>query len=191
MGSIINKIYWKRTCLIGDAILPYIDSGTSVLDFGCSTMDVSRYVSSKKKINLTGLDVTYYDIKDVNFIKYNGGKLPFNDGEFDVVLALFVLHHTDDPAFYLDELIRVSKSKILICEDTYVNKIEKTINMVADWILNYPYGRCDVAVNFKSLDEWKQLFYQRKVELKILKRFYPHPFPLIPTRNMIMELRKT
>lgn len=190
MGSVIEKIYWKRTRLIGDAILPYVDADNSVLDFGCSTMEVTRYISSKKKIHLTGLDTTNYGIKDANFIKYNGGRLPFNDGQFDVTLALFVLHHTNDPIFYLDELIRVSKSKILICEDTYVNKIEEIINLAVDWILNYPFGVGNVAVNFKSLDEWKRLFFQRKVKLVSLERFYPHPFPFVPTRNIIMELRK-
>jgi len=188
--AIIEKLYWKRTKLIGDAILPFINAGDSVLDFGCSTMAVSKYVSSKKEISFTGLDTTDYDIKDAGFIRYDGGRLPFDDNQFDVVFALFVLHHTDDPVFYLDELIRVSKSRLVVCEDTYVNKIEEIINVVVDWILNYPFGGGDVAVNFKSVEEWKNLFKQREVKLATLKRFYPHPLPFIPTRNMIMELRK-
>jgi ubiquinone/menaquinone biosynthesis C-methylase UbiE len=47
--------------------------------------------------------------KNINFVKYYGGKLPFKDNQFDATAALFVIHHTDDPEFYLKELIRVTK----------------------------------------------------------------------------------
>jgi len=186
---IFNKIYSYRTRYIGDALLPFIEKNCSLLDFGCSTMAVTRYIAPKKNIKLFGIDVDKYDIKDAEFIHYKGGKLPFKDNEFDIVMSIFVLHHTDNPDFYLDEIIRVAKKKIIICEDTYKNKIEEMFTKGADWIFNYLYLD-EIALNFKSVDEWKKLINQRNVKIKSFTRFHPYVLPFIPIRNVIFEIEK-
>lgn len=182
----------KRAHLLGEKILPFIQEEESVLDFGCSTMAVSKYIASKKKISLTGIDTIDYNIQDANFIKYNGGRLPFNDEQFDVVLSLFVLHHTDDSPFYLKELIRVSKRKIILCEDTYKNRIEEILVKLMDYFYNFNLFKNidERATNFKSVKEWNELFEKNKVNIKTFKRISTFPFFFIPTRNVIIELWK-
>lgn len=123
--ALLNKPLKKRVEKIGDELLDFIKEGDTILDFGCGDMSLSKYLLSQKTIFLTGVDNVDYNVNDVNFVKYDGGRLPFNDNKFDVVFAIFVLHHTSGPEFYLRELIRVSKKKIVICEDTYTNKREE------------------------------------------------------------------
>jgi ubiquinone/menaquinone biosynthesis C-methylase UbiE len=182
----------KRAQLLGEKILPFIQEGESVLDFGCSNMMVSKYIASKKKISLTGIDILDYKIQDADFIKYEGGRLPFKDEQFDVVLSIFVLHHTDNPTFHLQELIRVSKRKIILCEDTFKNKIEENLTQLMDWMYNRTLvsNINDRATNFKSVKEWNELFEKNKVTVKNYKRIIPFPFFFIPTRNVIIELSK-
>ena len=42
------------------------------------------------------------------FVKLNSKKLPFNDKEFDFVIASHVLEHVEDPKLFIKELERVS-----------------------------------------------------------------------------------
>src|SRR5262249_50991938 len=74
--------------------------------------------------NLTGVDVAEEALKiakrdnpAVNYVRYDGLRLPFNDAAFDCVLAICVTHHVPPaqwPAFY-KELARVLKPGGLLC----------------------------------------------------------------------------
>jgi len=187
--SFVENMNQKRTELMTDILLPYLNQGDSVLDFGCGSMRLSRYISTKIKIDLTGIDIRDYDINDAKYVKYPGGKLPFKDNEFDVVLSIFVLHHTDKPEYYLEELARVSKKKIILCEDVYTNRFGKVLTKFIDWVTNAPYKR-EAGNNFKKVEEWKKLFKKNNLEITTLKRFYPHPVPLIPSNNVLMVVNK-
>ena len=190
---IYKKYLLKRAQIVGDQLIPFIKEGDQVLDFGCSIMFTTKYVLSRKKILLTGIDVVNYknlSDKKIKFVKYDGSKLPFKDNQFDVVITLFVLHHTDDPEFYLKELIRVSKKTILICEDSYINKFERAITKLICWSANYISGDKNLNRNFKSIKEWKQLFTKCNVKLIERKRFYPYIIKTIPTRNILFVLQK-
>lgn len=189
MNPILKHLNLKRAQMVGDKILPLIEDGDSVLDFGCGSMVISKYISSKRNIDLTGVDVIDIKIKDARYVKYDGGKLPFEDNQFDVVIAIFVLHHTDNPDFFLNELRRVSKKKIILCEDTYTNEIGKIVTKLFDWICNVPFRSC-VGKNFKSILEWKYLFKKNILTLMTLKRIYLYPIPFLPIKNVIMELKK-
>ena len=176
----------KRAEMIGEQLLPYVQENDSILDFGCSYMTISKYMQSQKKISITGIDISDYKVEDANFVKYKGGKLPFDDNQFDVVFSIFVLHHTDNPDFYLKELIRVSKRTIIICEDSFTNIIGKMLTILVDLILNFPF----YGTKFKSLNEWKELFKNNSVKLIEYKRIYIVLFPSFIRLNVLMELKK-
>jgi len=85
------------------------------LDIGCGTGNVlsilSRSVSVK---NLYGIDISDYfisDIKEDFQVKtFDGEKIPFDDGYFDVVGSFTVLEHVKEPQSFLEEQLRVLKS---------------------------------------------------------------------------------
>ena len=186
-----SRIAKLRARNIGEALLPYLKSGDEVLDFGCGSMTVARHIISKKKVKITGVDVVDYLKEDFKFIKYDGGKLPFKNDSFDTVIAAFVLHHTENPEFYLKELKRVSRKKIILMEDTYKNFLEKALTYIVDFIANKMiHSGVKVPFNFKSISEWRELFKKHKLKLTKMKRFYSHYHFILPTRNVIMILKK-
>ena len=188
--KVANKSLKNRAKIIGNKLLGFINEGDSILDFGCGEMSISKYIGSQKSVSVTGIDTSNYFIKEENYIKYEGGRLPFDDNKFDVVMAIFVLHHTSDLDFYLKELIRVSKNKIIICEDTYVNKKEEIFTKYSCYFSNILIGSLDMKRNFMSVSEWKDFFTNYNVKLQSFERFYPSKlkFPFI--RNVIIELKK-
>lgn len=87
----------------------------AVLDLGCGVGAYHRLLSPKFR-NLTGLDISPRSIDyakrtnpDVTYRVYDGGRLPFDDGAFDVAFASCVLHHVPvgDWAGFASEMARV------------------------------------------------------------------------------------
>ncbi len=189
--KLFQSLIKKRAMLIGEQVLPFIKDNDNILDFGCGDMAISEYISNNKKVEITGMDTVDYNSGKFTFIKYKNGELPFRDNEFDVTLAVFVLHHTDNPSFYLRELSRISSNRIILIEDIFNNRFEQIITYIVDWIGNHIESwSVIIPFNYKSIEEWKELFNENNIKLNHIKRFYPHPIPNIPTRNIIMVLEK-
>lgn len=66
-------------------------------------------------------------INKEDVVIYDGVKIPYKDGEFDVVLCDYVIHHTPDPQLFMTELYRVVKpgKLLVIIEQTYTSLFQK------------------------------------------------------------------
>ena len=92
----------KRTSI--DFINSLISNNTKwkVLDIGCGfrANENATVIADIKDLS------EYY--KNKKFIKIESKKLPFNDKEFDFVIASHVIEHIDDFEFFVKELERIS-----------------------------------------------------------------------------------
>lgn len=102
-----------------DAILDRIEQlskGASVLDVGSGRGYLSRLLTQK------GLEVTGIDLREptapnagFDFVRGDiGGKLPFADNAFDLVISTHVMEHVKFPAALAAEMWRVSKSAVWV-----------------------------------------------------------------------------
>lgn len=96
--------------------------GARFLDVGCGTgnrsMKIAQHYGVRELVGLDGstasLDVARQVASDEGFDRFTPVEgdvlhLPFEDGEFDVVISWGVLHHTSDPYRGLSEMVRVCK----------------------------------------------------------------------------------
>jgi SAM-dependent methyltransferase len=90
----------------------------SVLEVGCGTGAVlAELVRRKIGQRHVGIDMTnpqeHLDplvrTLGIEFLQYDGGRLPFPDQSFDLVYASHVVEHVPDPRGFLAELQRVAK----------------------------------------------------------------------------------
>jgi SAM-dependent methyltransferase/glycosyltransferase involved in cell wall biosynthesis len=97
-------------------------SRLSVLDVGCGTGTTDQFLVDHVG-SLCGVDVSEEmlalarrHVTDASYEWYDGEKLPFPDGSFDVAIAVCVLHHvpTSNRAKFVSELNRVTRDKGLI-----------------------------------------------------------------------------
>ena len=93
----------KRTSKIHIEKILSENPNWKVLDIGCG-YDANKYATTISDI----LDLSNH-YKDKSFVKITEKKLPFNDKEFDFVIASHVAEHVEDVSFFLDELARIGK----------------------------------------------------------------------------------
>ena len=73
-----------------------------IADIGCG------YSANKNASVIADIQDLSNFYKGKNFIKISGKKLPFNDKEFDFVIASHVIEHVEDFEFFVKELERIS-----------------------------------------------------------------------------------
>ena len=127
----------RKVEVLEKILLPEVGplGGLSVLDVGCGTgttdrffwprvgslhgVDVSEEMLTKARINVPGAEYRWYD----------GEKLPFPDGSFDVVMTICVLHHVPiSKRFkFVSEMTRVTRSEgvVAIFEHNPVNPLTR------------------------------------------------------------------
>ena len=73
-----------------------------VLDIGCG------YTANENATTLCDVIDLQEQYPDKKFVKLESKNLPFNDKEFDFVIASHVLEHVENPEFFINELQRIS-----------------------------------------------------------------------------------
>lgn len=75
-----------------------------ILDFGCGTGTSTPYFKKYfRKSKLTGVDVSNSSLEiaksrfgDVDYVQFDGSKLPYKDNSFDIIFTACVFHHIDE-----------------------------------------------------------------------------------------------
>lgn len=94
---------------------PPIDRNVNILDYGCGTGVLQEEFEEKFKAKGFGIDVSkkainYCKKRGLNRIKlFNGKKIPFKSGYFNLATAIDVLEHIEDDLGALREIKRVLK----------------------------------------------------------------------------------
>ena len=140
-----------------------------VLDLGCGACCNSSILESM------GYQVTSLDVVNQSVCKrpelYDGKKIPYDDGSFDIVLCSFVLHHAPNWYDLLNEMKRIGK---------YIIIIENTPEISLDyWFIKIhsqsEWGNCLEC--FKTNDEWLEIFRNLNLQVQNIKRISRWYFP--------------
>lgn len=93
--------------------------GKKILDAGCGNGGISiAFAMAGAEVSGVEIEKELYEISVAHaeslgvhpkFYLYDGSRLPFEDNTFDYAVSASVLEHTDDPAHYLREILRVVK----------------------------------------------------------------------------------
>jgi SAM-dependent methyltransferase len=85
----------------------------SLLDVGCRGCELKAFIDNKN-IQYFGLDLIQNSKNSVDYVLNISTGFPFNDGQFDYVVALDLLEHVDDFQNCLNEMLRISKKTIIL-----------------------------------------------------------------------------
>ena len=105
----------RRARILAEHLSSLIPHSTTLLDVGCGDGRLSaRILESRGDIVIKGVDVLARSQSYFPVDLFDGQTIPADDGSFDVVMFVDVLHHTEDPMILLREAARVARRHIII-----------------------------------------------------------------------------
>lgn len=168
--TIINQTVRNERCyqMVQEYIL-----GESVLDYGCGKGLLGEKIKAELKKKVVLVDTIDFNKSELplSLIDSNG-LTKLESKTIDTSIAYLVLHHMNNPFSGLNELSRVTKSRIILMEG-YIEKEEYLhINQTIDWFFNRILlgVNMNVPLNFLKLTEWEVLI--EEVGFKISKIQY-------------------
>jgi len=171
---------------IADYLVELLPEEGRVLDVGCGTGKISRLVAERNpKLSVEGIDVLAQPKAEVEVKLFDGANIPFDDGVFDAVTFVDVLHHTDNHAQLLKEAFRVSKGPVIVKDHICSGRLAFVILEFMDWVGNRSLGIQSIH-NYLSRELWMELFNEIgaiEPQMTMVKGLYSFPFSLIFERN--------
>lgn len=161
----------------------FLRSGESMLSVGDGDGYISLRIQEKTGVEIQGLDILAYPkyrVPGIPLHLYDGKEaIPFPDNSFDICTGVFVLHHCPDIKFTLQEMIRVSRKKLIIIEDVFNNRLEHFWLKLFDLVENRTFSaQMPIPFNFRNLRGWSKLFTSFDLQLIHSAQFQALPLPV-------------
>ena len=178
------------------------DNNLKCLDFGCGEKPFNSFFLEMGLQKIISCDIEQNSKKDVDIvIDRKIPKLPFGDGEFDVIFALDVFEHINNLELTIIELKRVLKTNgYIICSMPFLYRVHEAPNdyrrFTFEGIKNYFQKKDFEILKFKTLGDVYDVthtiinegIFSKNLITKILKRILIYQIKiskfLIPSKNI-------
>lgn len=180
---------------IGRKLAPHLAPGSRVLDLGSGTGQISRWLARRVGIHPTLADVVEYGnrVRDFPFIRMTDAlHMPVEDGAFDTVIMLFVLHHMDrreDQERLVAEAARVTHRRLVVIEDTPTSTVDRWFNVAWDWVLNLRHG-VPTPFTFRGAEEWRDVFVRTGLRVRATETYRARWPSLMTYHHTLFVLEK-
>jgi SAM-dependent methyltransferase len=171
-------VFRRRVRVLSAHLASFLPRGARVLDVGCGDGLIAKLIlDARPDIELSGIDVFVRPDTHVRVDPFDGRTIPYQDGSFDVVMFVDVLHHTADPLVLLREACRVARGAVLLkdhCQDGWM--AGPTLRFM-DWIGNARHGVV-LPYNYWPEQRWLEAF--RSLGLVVAencRRLHLYPWP--------------
>lgn len=166
---------------------PLIPRGASLLDIGCGDGKLARGIASTRRdIAVQGVDVVLRRTSEIPTQIYEGRRVPYPDGAFDISMLIDVLHHAEDPTHLLREASRVSRGGVLVKDHVAESALDQWILRSMDYIANARHG-LRLPQRYWSWPEWSAVFEElglHRMETIELVKLYPGAANLVFGRKL-------
>lgn len=158
LSKLHAPVYRKRLEVLIDLLIPHLREGDAILDVGCGSgqlaFELMQRASGKGiRVHVAGLERFPRGGEPIPVNHYDGGRFPFSNDTFDLVIVADVLHHEIDPDALLRECIRVSRRIVVIKDHQLSGPLAQARVSFMDWAANAPYGVA-CLYRYKTPGQW-------------------------------------
>lgn len=159
-------IYNRRLDTLCELIQTFIKKHgcTEILDVGAGDGKLDKMIMSVTPCEITGVDILIRENTFIPIEQYDGKHIDKEDGSIDAVMAVDVLHHTDDPTELFKELCRVSGKYIIIKDHTVHGPISYLKLRLMDYVGNKRFN-VRLPYNYLTSTKWNQLFDENDLDV--------------------------
>ena len=190
--NVINKahaefIHGRRVRQLCKHLSALIAPDSTVLDVGCGDGLLAHLITEKRAdIEVHGVDVLVREKTYFAVDKFDGKTLPYAENEFDTVMFVDVLHHTENPLILLHEAVRVAKKAIVLKDHTQNGLLAHSTLRLMDYVGNKHHG-VELPYNYWTQTQWEQAITELNLTKEVWHKdlaLYPQPANLIFGRNL-------
>lgn len=168
----------RRAGILAAHVAPLVPDGAAVLDVGSGDGLIDRLIRERRPdVTIRGIDPLVRPKTHIPVTAFDGGRIPFGDASFDVVMFIDVLHHTADPEILLREGRRVARTAMILKDHTCDGFLADARLRFMDRIGNAGHG-VPLPYNYWPERRWHDAF--ERIGLKPLvwrKRLGLYPAP--------------
>ena len=151
-------VFDRRTRVLSERLAALLPENATVLDVGCGTGLIDRLIAEHRPdVNITGVDLIVRPETQIPVTQFDGKRIPFDDGAFDVVMFVDVLHHTENPEILLAEANRVANRAVVLKDHTRDGLLAGPTLRFMDWVGNAPHG-IPLPYNYWPERRWREAF---------------------------------
>jgi SAM-dependent methyltransferase len=153
-----SHIHGRRVRVLSNLLTDFIPQSTEVLDVGCGDGLLAHLVMQKRPdIKIRGIDVLVRSKTYLSVEAFDGTVIPGADKQFDVVMFVDVLHHTDDPMILLRQAVRVARKAIVIKDHICDGLFAASTLRLMDWVGNAHHA-VSLPYNYWPQQKWLEAF---------------------------------
>jgi SAM-dependent methyltransferase len=147
-------VFTRRVAVLSDWFAKLAPPSARVLDVGCGDGLLSALIKRKRPdLQLHGIDVLQRAHTHIPVEIFDGSRIPYGDGSFDIVMFSDVLHHTADPSLLQSEAHRVARQCLLIKDHYREGMAAGTRLRLMDWLGNARFGVA-LPYNYWTVRQW-------------------------------------
>ena len=173
VGRLLKYTWWKpRAKKSAKHILPYIPRGANVLDIGAGNGLIAEIIAKERDAEITLVDVMDWNLSSLPLRLYDGGRLPFQDDQFDIALLCDVVHHAENEEALVKEALRVAR-KVIIVEEAHEHSGMSIFANVADNLQYILYGM-PLGVHSRNGEQWLHFFQNISSKARCVGTYLQH-----------------
>ncbi len=151
-------VFDRRTRVLSERLAALLPENARVLDVGCGNGLIDHLIAERRPdVTITGVDLILRPETHIPVTQFDGKRIPFDAGAFDVVMFVDVLHHTEDPAILLAEACRVASRAVVLKDHTRDGLLAGPTLRFMDWVGNAPHG-IPLPYNYWPEQRWREAF---------------------------------
>jgi SAM-dependent methyltransferase len=180
-------IHGRRITGLAACFAEVLPRDATVLDVGSGDGYLATEIMKRRPdLTISGVDIIPRREAFIPVDLFDGHRLPYDDGSYDVVMFSDVLHHTTNQRELLTEAGRVARRSVVVKDHLNERRVDEWCLRVMDWFGNR-HNDVPLPYDYWPDDRWRSELDRAGIEVDHVDqriRVYPQPLQAVFGRGL-------